>query len=75
MTTDAMKDVEKRVKELHRLLASEGPTNRTGRALRALSEVCSPAGRFVEMWDAVTSPLLRRNVARDAVSDVVAHLE
>ena len=73
--TDPMEEVAKRVKVLHRLLASEGPTNTTGRALRSLSEVCSPVGKFVEIWDAVASPLLRRNVARDAVSDVVAHLE
>lgn len=75
MATDPMEEVAKRVKVLHRLLAVEGPTNTTGRALRALSEVCSPAGKFVEIWDAVASPFLRRNAAQAAVSEVVAHLK
>jgi hypothetical protein len=71
MTHDEAVRLTALVKSLHRLLATEGPTERTGRVLRALAGACEPAKKFVAMWDTVATPFWRRNAAVAALGEAI----
>ena len=63
-----------RLKVLHRMLATEGPTERTGRVLKALAEICDPVREFARMWDAMSGPFGKRQAAVAAVEAAIEYL-
>jgi hypothetical protein len=41
--------------------------------LKALADVCDPVRNHARMWDAVTSPYLRKQTVIDAIDAAVAY--
>jgi len=75
MVADKAVEVTARLKKLYFTLASEGPTDNTGRVLRALADVCDPVRKFAALWDAVTNPYVRKRAAAGAVDAAVEYLK
>lgn len=71
MTERQAVELTRRLKVLHLRMAQEGPTERTGEALKSLADICEPVKKFVAMWNEVATPFWRRNAAVAAMSEVI----
>lgn len=74
MVAEKAQELVRRLKALHEALASEGPTDRTGRVLQAVAEICDPAWKFAAMWKVAVTPFDRRQAAMAAISEVLEYL-
>lgn len=72
MVAEKSPEVAARLWVLHEALAKEGPTERTGRVLKSVADICDPVRKFFYMWEAASGAFMRRQAA---IAAVVAGME